>query len=430
MAENLCLCGCGEPVNRGRKFKRGHHLRVLQKERLVVEELFREYGAHGTPIFQGVLLEDCNRKFRDLRKALEIYEEMRRSDGTVAALLMTLELPILSVRYLVKPGKGPEAEQIRDFVEWNLFRGMTITFKDFLRQALGMFWAGFSVFEKVFTFQDGYIKWKKFAVRLQKTVEKWEFDEEGGVQGLWQSFVSPTTGTIKRVYIPIEKLLIFTHRREGSNVQGQSVLRPAYKHWYFKDRVYRLWAISLERCAVGIPVMKLPPRSSSEDKKIAKAIVTSLRKDEKAGVTLPNTWELELLGMRGREMDFIQCIQHHDLMIVKSALAQFLNLPQGKYGSYALSADQSTLLLQSLNYTADYICDVINNYAIPQLVDLNWDGIQHYPHLQHHPISPRNVREVARAWALLTKAGLLQPSPETENFIRDFLGLPRRREWT
>jgi len=417
-----CACGCGTEIPENRTYAHGNYLKRVPKQR----GLWTELGVHGTTIFSGVIYEDYNRLFRDFKNALKIYDEMRRSDGTVQALLLTLELPILSSKFIVKPGEGQLAEEIAKFVEWNLFEGMTITFKEFLRQALSFLWAGFSVFEKVFERDGDRIKWKKFAVRLQSTIERFEFDEAGGPRGIWQSGTRPD-GTMFRVFIPIEKLLIFTCRKEGSALTGLSLLRSAYKHWYFKDRLYRLWAIALERDAVGIPVMSLPPRSTADDKSKAKEIVTSLRLDEKAGVTIPNTWSLDLLSTRGRaRFGFRECIEHHDLMIVKSVLAQFLNLAAGRYGSYALSADQSALLLQALNYIADYFCETINRYAIQQLVDLNWPEVQFYPKLVHHPISPRNIREIAYAWQLLARVGLLTPSPETEAFIRDFLGLPKQ----
>jgi len=421
----FCACGCGQPVNKDKKYIQGHYLKKVAKQRRV-EELLTEIGVHGTPIFGGIIWEDYNEKFRDLQSALAIYDEMRRSDGTVSALLLTLELPILSTKFIIKPGRGPFAEEIAEFIEWNLFEGMSHTFKDFLRQALSLTWAGFSVFEKCFEWYKGKIKWKKFAVRLPRTILRWEFDEAGGPRGVWQLKQAPD-GTPVEVFIGIERLLIFTNRREGSNLQGLSFLRPAYKHWYYKDKLYRLWAISLERSSVGVPVISLPLRSSKKDKQIAEDIVKSLRLDEGAGVTIPATWTLDLLEAK-RGPDFFQAIDHHDLMIVKSVLAQFLNLPQGKYGSYALSADQSSLLLQALNYLADYLCEVINRYAIQQLVDLNWPGVTHYPKLVHHPISPRNVREVAYAWATLAKVGLLSPSTHTERYIRDFLGLPEKEE--
>ena len=438
----LCRCGCGQEAPPGKQYIQGHWLKAVAKNRggLTRRELYEEFGAHGTPLTAGVSQADYLDKFQSLSSALEIYEKMRRSDATVQACLLVMELPILSTRFFVRPASdSAEDKEVAAFVQWNLFEGMTITFPDFLRQALGKFWAGFSWFEKVFEPYGNYVKWRKFAPRLQRTLSKWELDETGGPKVAWQVAWRPDEKSYEPIPIPIEKLLVFVNRQEAGNLHGTSVLRAAFKHWLIKDKLYRLEAIALERSAVGVPVMILPRNASEADRKKAKDIVTSLRRDEKAGVTIPENWTLYLLGgptpsrrgsvrgvtRGGASLTSYQAtIQHHDLMIAKSVLAQFINLPGAAYGSYALSADQSTLLLQALNYEAGAICEVINRYAIRQLCELNWPHLKRFPKLVHRPISPRNLRLLATAWSMLTKAGLLTPSPETERYIRETIGFP------
>jgi predicted transcriptional regulator YdeE len=75
-----------------------------------------------------------------------------------------------------------------------------------------------------------------------------------GQPGITQQLDAPlTTGPNKgqsNVSIPAQKLVIFTHRREGDNYEGRSSLRSAYKHWFFKDTLYRLDGIRHERQGV------------------------------------------------------------------------------------------------------------------------------------------------------------------------------------
>jgi len=446
----LCKCGCGAEAPPGKEYLHGHWLKRqtnLNKQEAEVSNLgeetkrpiWGEFGAHGTPIFAGLVSEDYLAKFQSLSSALEIYDQMRRSDATVQSILLVWELPILSTKFFVRPASDSlEDKEAAAYIEWNLFHGMTHTFPEFLRMALGKFWAGFSWFEKVFEEDGPRVKWRKLAVRLQNTLSKWELDETGGPKGAWQQAWRPDEICYTPVYIPIEKLLLFINRKEGGNLQGMSCLRAAYKHWLIKDKLYRLEAISLERDAVGIPVMRLPRRATAAEKAQAKDIVTSLRRDEKAGVTIPDDWNLFLLGggggqargttrgagRGGGQANFRATIDHHDLMIAKSMLAQFLNLPGATYGSYALSTDQSTLLLQALNYEADYFCHICSRHAFQQLCHWNWPKLKNYPLLDHHPISPKNIRIAAQAWALLSRAGLMTPSPETEKFVRETLGFP------
>jgi len=53
------------------------------------------------------------------------------------------------------------------------------------------------------------------------------------------------------VTIPKEKLMVFVYRREGDNYLGTSLLRQAYKHWFFRDKYYKIDAVAQERLGIG-----------------------------------------------------------------------------------------------------------------------------------------------------------------------------------
>lgn len=89
------------------------------------------------------------------------------------------------------------------------------------------------------------------------------------------------------VSIPASKILLFSFRREGENYEGVSVLRSAYKHWYFKETMYKFDAVRHERQSVGIPVIYLPSTATDEDKEEAKRIVANIRASEQTGVVMP-----------------------------------------------------------------------------------------------------------------------------------------------
>src|SRR5882672_6660403 len=63
------------------------------------------YGATGTPIISGFVteLQEYNAELRG-RNALGIYEQMRRSDADVAAVLSACKLPIRSAEFQIVPG--------------------------------------------------------------------------------------------------------------------------------------------------------------------------------------------------------------------------------------------------------------------------------------------------------------------------------------
>jgi len=362
-------------------------------------------------------------------RSIAVYTRMRRSDATVQALELAITLPIRATDWDVQPASDdPTAKEAADLVYDNLFGGMTHTFDDFLRDALLALLYGFTVFEKVFEERDDYIVWRKFAPRHPQTIERFLFDETGGLAGVRQVGFDPQ-GRFRQVDIPIEKLLVFIWRRELGNPYGVSVLRAAYKHWFLKDLAYKLQAIALERWAVGIPVGKVPAGTSEQDKQTFLQMLEAMRGHERAAMVLPEDYSVELIGAEAGQranQAFVEAIQHHDTMIVKSVLAQFLNLGTGDVGSWALSRDHSQLFLMGLNSVAQWFADHINRYAIPQLCRLNFgEDFTDFPELTFADLRLVLQREVlAEAISKLVQAGILTPDRSLQEWVRDVFDLP------
>jgi phage gp29-like protein len=362
-------------------------------------------------------------------RSIAVYTRMRRSDATVQALELAITLPIRATDWDVRPASDdPTAKEATDLVYDNLFGGMTHTFDDFLRDALLALFYGFTIFEKVFEERDDYIVWRKFAPRHPQTIERFLFDETGGLAGVRQVGFDPQ-GRFRQVDIPIEKLLVFIWRRELGNPYGVSVLRAAYKHWFLKDLAYKLQAIALERWAVGIPVGKVPAGTSEQDKQTFLQMLEAMRGHERAAMVLPEDYSVELIGAEAGQranQAFVEAIQHHDTMIVKAVLAQFLNLGMGDVGSWALSRDHSQLFLMGLNSVAQWFADHINRYAIPQLCRLNFgEDFTDFPELTFADLRLVLQREVlAEAISKLVQTGILTPDRSLQEWVRDVFDLP------
>ena len=68
----------------------------------------------------------------------------------------------------------------------------------------------------------------------------------------------------------------------------------------------------------------------------------------------------------------------------------------------------------SLEAVANNVREVINRFAIPQLVDLNFDGVTEYPTLEFAGVSRVDVEKLATAYQTLTSAGGVLADPEDE----------------
>lgn len=385
-----------------------------------------EIGRTGTAYFNGVIADEYNSDLQGQR-GIETYDKMRRSDAQVQAVLWVCELPIRSARWAVEPG-GEDAKsvEIAQQVEANLLEEMSITWDDFLRHALLMLPFGFIVFEKVWERRDGGLRYRKLAPRMPSSIDKWDMEVDGGLKGVQQLVWA--NGTFERPYIPIEKLLVFTNRKEGANWAGMSLLRAAYKHWYYKDNMYRVDAIAMERHGVGVPYVKMSAEAAVEDYEEAADILQSLHAHERSYVVGKHCWEeFSMVGIDRPTQSVVslkESIQHHDIMIARSILAQFINLGSTDTGSYALSEDQSSFFLMALQATANQITDVMNAYAIRPLVDVNWGPQEAYPRLTYSKLEQRDLSTYGDAIAKLLGSGALVVDEGLRDTIRDLYGLP------
>jgi len=383
-----------------------------------------EMGSTGTVIFSGILSEtgEYLSDFKPGDKQKEIIEKMRRSDGQVKAGLLALTLPILSAHWDIEAASKESRDlEIAEFVRYNIFENMTITWNDFLRQALLKLPFGYSVFEKVWELRDGKYYWKKLAPRLPKTIARWHVDADGELdkveQWVWKS------ETFKTVDIPVEKLLVFTHEREGSNFEGISVLRAAYKHWYYKNTLYAIDGIAAERHGVGVAHFSYPATATTDQKKAIEAIGQRLHANERAYVATPEGITFDLKGVTGQLYDIKGSIEHHDQQILRSILAQFISLGSRSGGSYALSQDQSDFFLMALRATAKEICDTINIHGIRQLVDYNFQTDK-YPKLAVSDLDYVDVVKLSQAINQLASAGALTMDDGIEIEMRRIMHLP------
>ena len=385
-----------------------------------------EIGRTGTSNFSGIIQSEYLGKLSGMN-AMKTYDEMRRSDSTVDAGIQAVSLPIRRANWYVEPASEDKQDvEMADFIHDNLMEFMSITWDDFLRQALLNIVFGVSVFEKVFEIRniDGkdMICWRKFAPRMATTIQRWEL--KSGEDGIVQN-----TNEGGEVEIPMEKLLVFCNDKEGDNWWGISKLRKAYKPWYIKSNLEKIDAIAHERQGLGLPSVKLDANASPEEIAKAVTVLQAMSAHEEGYLIQPANLNVEFMDMKASgTKDAARAIGYHDRQILKAFLAQFINLGSDASGSRALSEDQTTLFLQSIEAIADGIKDVINKYAVKQLIDMNWDGVSIYPKLQHSGIAREDIDKLSTTYQRLTQSGGIKAEPGDNAHWRKKLGLPEATE--
>lgn len=376
----------------------------------------RELGYSGNTMYNAYLREDYNPELRG-ELGLRKFDQMRRSDAQVRMSLRLVKTPVLAARwYMDAASDSKQDKKIAEFVWENITKKMSASWPQILTEILLCLDFGWYSFEKVFAMEDNKVIWRKLAPRHPMDIANWNYDAKGGPDSI--SFYLPDgSGTIE---IPITKLLVFTHDKEAGNMEGISVLRSAYKHWYLKENMYKIDAIQKERHGIGIPIIKLPPNFSPQDKALANEMGRNLRTNERAHIVLPPMWEVEFAEIRGNAVNLIESIAHHDMMIARNVLGQFINQEGGN-----TQEDQQTLFLKATRFIADIVRDVFNKWAIPELVNYNWKNVDEYPELKVRRIGDTvDWRTISFAIRNFVGAGIITPDDQLENWVRNEMDLP------
>jgi len=373
--------------------------------------------------FASFMREEYNPKLRG-KQGLKTYDEMRRSDGAVQAALQAVKSPITGASWFVSPAEDTaEAKKHADFVTWNLTKGMTYPWMMVLQEALLQFDFGYYMFEKVWAIKrvDGELRmcYQKLAPRHPMDVVEggWRFDANGGPKGVW---MYDAEGGMDSVFIPVEKLAIFTHQLEAGELTGRSMLRPAYKHWFIKENIYKIDAIQKERHGIGIPVIKLPHGFTVEDKNKAHEIGRNLRSNEKAHVVLPPNWDLVFAKLEGQPVSALETAEHHARMIYQSVLAQALWASNSADGEASMD-----MFYKALRHLAENIAVVVNTWIIPQLIQANWDTDK-FPELRVRKLGDTaEARTLSFAVRNFIGAGVIVPDDRLEEWARDVIDAPK-----
>jgi hypothetical protein len=387
----------------------------------------RELGTSSPSPFTSFMRKEYNRELEGTR-GLQKYDQMRKSDGTVRGTLRLVKTPVLAARWFMEPAAGPDGtirlkdKKIAEFVWKALNEYMSISFSQMMQESLLMCEFGYYMFEKVWENRqiEGRTRTvlKKLGPRHPMDVKEWHYDSNGGPAAVT---MYPTSNPLMNdVTIDIKKMLVFTFDKEAGNIEGISLLRSMYKHWYYKDQLYKIDAIQKERHGIGIPMITLPPGFSPTDKDLAENMGRNLRTNERAHVVLPPNWELVMLKLEGQPVDCLKSIEHHDLQIQKSILADEIS---GK--------GDEAMFLKATRFIADIVCQTFNDYLIKELVDYNFPAVKNYPKLRARRIGEQaDWRTMSFAIRNFIGAGVIQPDDVLERNIREEMDLPPLDEAT
>lgn len=415
----------------------------------------REIGTLGLKYVDGRILEDA-RKELQFPRSIQTFDEMSQNVAIASALnavnIIASRVPI----YFEPYDQSTRHVERAKFVEDCLFKDMTHSFYDFLREALTINKYGFSIHEKVFRrrlrkkgskYDDGKIGIQKLPIRAQASVDSWKFNEEvTELQGFYQKPSNDKRYGINikdKVYIPREDFLLFRTDPINGNPEGRSPLVACYEAWRKVQLLLEAEEIAAFKNLNGIPVLKIPAIYMSEDatpehKQVYKTFkdgVTKLGIGEQQAIVIPSDrdensspyFDFDVKSSTASNITALSgIIQTRTNEIYQCLFADVLQMGNERGGNSNLAQNKASMLNMLVEVRLKEIFDQINRDLIPHLFRWNkWDDTK-TPQIKFGKLADLNFAEYAKAMQQLKATKLIAVTPENVNFIAEVMQLPFR----
>jgi hypothetical protein len=412
----------------------------------------QEFGSTGLSRSGGRITEEFLTELVGSRGA-RTYREIGENDPVGSAMTFSLSRLICRLPWSIEPPENPDAEELRATrLCQEAFEDMETPWSNVIEDIASMGTYGWSLLEQNFkirggpdeeedwrrsNYTDGLVGWKSFRIRAQDTLVQWEFDEKGNLLGMQQ--MDPSQGGMRT--IPLKKALLFRTTTARDNPEGRSLLRGAYRSWFYKKRIEEYEAMGIERDLAGLPKATLPmdyfaPNADDGMKRTVaamKELVTSIRNDASGGLVLPVAYDthgnklidVELMSSAGaKQIDTNAIIKRKSEEMAMSIIMDFLMLGHQNVGSFALGTAKIDLWQMSIDALARGIAETFRDYAIRLLLRINRIQVRRLPVLAYGDVANQDLGTLGSFLTSMVDASLLTPGPELEKFVRDAAKLP------
>ena len=402
---------------------------------------FTSIGTSGLKRFGGEVQEEFDPNLRGIR-GVRVYDEMRRNESDVGALLYAILHICLKSTWSVLASNEGTAQGDKDAAQFL----REVLFDDFkwrayLTDAMTSNAFGWALSEIVYKqrlgtegpveslFDDGRIGIHKIALRGQETLDRWEFDETGDAIGMWQR--GPLQA--KPVFIPLSKAILNRASTEKNNPEGVSLLRPAYRPYYIKTNMEEIEVIGAERDMTGVLVISLPANAQDADFRKAREMGENYRVDDQSYFTIQKfgkepheQWSIDTLKTPGAKVvDTDKTIARSSGAIMRAVLAQFLMLGAGRTGSFALADSQKSLWHLAVGGRLDSLEEEINTQIVKPLFRFNtFPGMTGLPKITHTDPGELDIEKLTPFLRVLGELDMLDLNQPVIEWLHDKANLP------
>jgi len=415
-------------------------------------------GTIGTAVHGGYVQSVEDNSDLTGRKKFETYSEMLVGVSIIGAGVRYFLNLISKPEWTVEPPEdsGDAGQEIADKIAEAVFKMETPWHRVVRRAAMFRYW-GFSWQEwTAKKMEDGSIGLLDIEPRAQKTIERWDLDEDGTVHGVVQR--SPQT--MREHYIPRAKSVYLVDDSLNDSPEGLGLFRHMAELSRQLLRMEQLEGWGYELDCRGMPIARGPfselqamvdagemteeKRASIEQpmkdfienhvqspqRGLFLDSMTYTTEDEKGAPSSIYKWTMDLLKAGSTNLgDLNKTIQRKVREIARIMGVETLLVGETGSGSLAMARDKSNNFALIIDSTLKELAEQFEKDIIDPLMALNGWPEDLKPTLKTEKIQHREVTEITQALADMANAGaMLTPEDPAINAVRDLLGIPKITE--
>jgi SPP1 gp7 family putative phage head morphogenesis protein len=365
------------------------------------------------------------------RKGLDIYNVMR-IDEQVKAVSVFKRDAITARGWTFKYAKDcsltEDEQDLRIRIFNDVVKRMRGSFEDALNGIATGRDFGFSMTEKVYS-QLSVDSKMYVGISHLITRDPVTFDFYTDEYGMLRRLVQRVNG--REQELDLSRFIHYVHAPEFDRYFGRSDLREAYRSWFAKDNLVKMWLIYLERLGGGFAVARRTAESTmingTPEYNALRNMLTNIK--SASGIILPKGVEIEVIMPQSTDQ-YQQAVTFHDLAIAKALLVpNLLGISHaGQTGSYSQSQTQFDAFIWTLNADAKRLEATLNEQLFRDIGDQNF-GDDQYPEFCFNPASLDHMKWTLTSWKEMVAAGIVEKIDKDEDYIRSLLEMPEKEDY-
>lgn len=343
---------------------------------------------------------------------LATYEKMLLTDDTVSN-----GLGFLILAAMAQMGEFThENKKIQKFVRDN-FEKMRGNLCMKIKEILTSLWAGFSVTEICWKYEDGKY-WVYDLQTLNPATVIFDLEQDDGinkncVKAVWQY----KDFTREKKFDNPSKFIVHTCNKRFGNPYGNSMLKSAYKNWYIKDEMFKLWAKAMSRHAspwTFVTTNDLHVNVDIDGVEMTNREYLSMMLNQMYEGNIFISDDQTTMEIKQQQTaisdDFLKIIDYCNKMIYRSLLMPPLVGDNGKAGSYALGKKHFDSFIMAAKDIMAEIIECLLEQLVRWMIVFNFRNYDNLGEWSVNEIGKDDLEMLSAVYEKLTDTGYISPA--------------------